>query len=673
MWQYSKPVDGDSPILGWLKPLPEKPSELPRSKADIETIVDDLVKWRLVFISCPDEAYLEATGYQVVEHLKLANTRQWVLHGTSSQTNADFPVLLRDLPWLPGPDGEADHPQLLLAKMTDSNSFAAVLRDFNCVTTDLELLRNRKAFFVFLLYPQVVPLLAAPPANPAFRHWPIPGVLPRPAAVSKRPSEPEPPFMELVKRGLFVERAALFATAFLGQLSRRDFDTVMKVLIEGEKERPYRNAPGVAASTQHDGRLEHIERSAVDVWNDDKGSILDTVGISIEMVGAKQMVCFRAEYTCAVQDAFRRHIDGPRPFFSKLFKKLLFDEISEDLLGKLIDTARAMVALDPDEFGSTWLEGLIDKFVQEEQALLAQGGGNLVLHSLLQLVNASTRERFYIRIALLCETLYPDSQTRQPVEELFGLLLRNGEHDPLCELVFRLRAVKGFTYFSWLQRLLNEGRLEVKGVVLQHLVDQAGITPDRCTTILREIRRWLPPVGDPKPATQAQIYCLPFPVALVSRLNDIFERQEQRGISPRFPLPLPLPDADPSRWIAEWLVHDRLPEGLATVSGEDITASEPFIADVLERIALLAIRSADADIARPEVERLRDLVCGRLPRNRWLRVLQRWAERAADVRLSLTTLPRDRSNEADRKRLQRNFDALQGLKRSALLTSNSHK
>lgn len=658
-----KLVDGVSQIKDWLQDRGAKPKHVTAPPPGIDGIIAELIEWRVIFVSCEDEDCLEAAGYEIVEDPRLAHTRQWILDGQGLQSKADFALLLRELPGLPGPRGEEKYPQLLLIKATLPKFFQTVLDDVLCLNNAMEWLRCRDSFIVCLVHPRVTAHIEIPPTHSAFRHWPVTAPTRSKAPANANAPSATPPFADFINKGLYVERAALFTTAFLGELSRRDFVRVMEILLQGEKEVPSHSAPPVV--TTNGGDEKSIERTASDVWRDQMAAVLKDVGLELNV--PKQTVRFSGDFAELARDAFWKHLEGPRPFFAKLCETLFFaPKMSEPLQGSLLEAAFTMVVRDPDEFGADWLEKLINRFIKEERAFVARAGEDILLHALLSRVGAETRDRFFTRMALLCETLYPDPDARQPVEELFDRLLRRGDHVPVRELVVRLRSVKGFGYFSWLRRLLNEGESEVKPTVLQHLIDQSAVAPERCAAILSEVRHWLPSSGSTQQISQAQLYCLPFPVALVYRLQEVFDRQQRRGTPPRFPLPLAEGNADPGQWLADWLVHEKLADGLTALAHEPVPASEPFIAEVLERVTLMATNVAPEDLAHQEGFRLRDLVHARVPQKRWLRICQRWNERATELKLALFGLPKDLACKPEREQLQLNLKIVHRLRNSRL-------
>jgi hypothetical protein len=673
-----KPKDWDE-VPDWVQKLEDPPGSLPEAPPIFAEIVKDLANWPVIFVSCEDYEVLLAVGYAVAREPDFAQHHRRKLEGSRRLSEADFAQLLSQPAVMAGRGADITKPTLLLIKANLELFFDKVMRDLPCISGNIEALRLNNSKVVCLLYPEALRGRKVPTISTDFHYLHIPVA----RRVQARPAAPpfeEPPFANIVRHGRKAERAALFVGAFLGPLDRRDFGRVMDALLCDEKEMREELA-GISKSADgaEEKRFENRERDATKFWQEERMQVLERVGLRLSREHGRQLVSFQGEsYEAAAREAFETDYDGPRPLFAKLYaSSLYFDtETSDSLQTLLREAAFQRACEEPSEFGVQWLESTIDRFIEEERRYVEKAGDDIVLKVLLKLAGGDVAARFFSRMATLSGALLRDARTRPAVEGLFTRMLASGQHDPLRGLLLRLRGVEGFDYYSWLRRLLDEAESEVKARVLQHLVEQAAIAPERCAAILPEIAGWLPPKDCIERLSQTQLYCLAFPMPLINSLRERFERQRKKGILPRFPLPMADEDSSVAGLLGDWVSHPAFGQGLSAVAGTSLP-SEPFIAELIEHIAQMVatlLEAASPGKVRIGLTRqlLTMLAPGRIHLREGLKPSQRlmihkcWTEGAKALRSHLIELPPGDANADQRKELQRHLATINRLCRSGL-------
>ena len=300
-------------------------------------------------------------------------------------------------------------------------------------------------------------------------------------------------------------RSAAFVAAYLPQLSQRDFDFFVRLLLGDETTPVETKRPAF----RRDGRLLLIQEERKERWSDRWSREADRVFRDCHLRtvvsgSGSWVVDFTEPY---LRDELRKHVETNHPWYLRRQCQRLqntgvfFDpDLSPTAVEGLVQLFVERAVVDPTGFGSNWL---LDLVVDARAALTKTPRPKDVEKTLewlgMELAKARLRDVFLPRLTMLVRAMLDREALRDVVDEFLTRLIRTREHEALLDVILelapRLRFVPYFDPLVWMRRLLDQGSAAVMRRTIDRLAVLACDSRLRIYEVLGAIHSWLPEEG----------------------------------------------------------------------------------------------------------------------------------------------------------------------------------
>ena len=545
--------EDEFPSTAKLSGMPLEFQDIP-IPADLNQYVTELTKRRVLFVACDndDEAVLHAAGYRVVESKEFEAYEARRLEG-DMLGKVKFADLLTNKSVIYGADGDKSRPAIVLVVINDPGFLEQVLRNFPTVRSQQTWLIKEKIALVCLVSQDTIELMGKfPPENEKrLLHWPLTTSLPTVIDAGQADSSaseaisdlPEPDYEEIIECGKAPEQAAVFVAAFFKRVARGDFSNLMDLLLKDQEEEEVREVEeAVKKGKKPKIRHETFPVPATNRWRKEKSKIRKKLGITITGQGASRSMGFaRKGVAEEVRELFWDEGELVVQLYQRLDRaRLLFeDDLSPRLQRRLLVVAAEMAKVEPGDFGDKWLHDIVMDFMRELAGKVGNPGEGRDLFEVIWAAAVSRELRlwFFGRLGNLCRALYRFPTTRDSVERFLNRLAERRHFDAVRRVANQLRETPDFEHFKWVRRLLRDDvPRDVKGPVLQQLVDLSSNSPNECQQILRHLCEWLPPRDAEHKSNVTQDYMMVFLVFLTNNASKAFVRRKKAGDAVSFVL-----------------------------------------------------------------------------------------------------------------------------------------
>lgn len=359
---------------------------------------------------------------------------------------------------------------------------------------------------------------------------------------------------DVFREGSEIHRTAAFVATYFPDLSQRDFDRFVLLLLGDE------------TSQTEERWSNRWLRSADRVFRD---CYLRTVTSG----DGSWVVDFSEPY---LRRELRAYLERHFSWYIKRQCQALQDsgilfamDLSRTAVEGLVRLYVERAIEDPTGFGSIWLLDLVRGLRIQFDGEPPSGSPQETLAWLLErlVVEAHLRAHFHGRLSLLIREMLDRETLRSMVREFFEFLIAAKQHDVLLDVILelarRLRFAPHFDALVWMRRLLDQGSKAVRERTAQRLVTLARESGPRIYEFLAVVRKWLPEAGrPPERYSFSNFVALEFPFAYCLDVARTLP-SERFGVWPsRHPLFYALPN-DPAEarkeiaGIVEWILDPR--------------------------------------------------------------------------------------------------------------------
>jgi hypothetical protein len=345
-----------------------------------------------------------------------------------------------------------------------------------------------------------------------------------PLAVRKEQWQPIQP-QNVFREESEVHKAAAFVATYLPDLSQRDFDRLVLLLLGDETSTGERTRQVVGSDGGLTTLREPIEERWSDRWLRDADSVFGDCHLRAVISGdGSWVVDFSEPY---LRRELRGYLERRFPWYVRRQCRALQNsgalfaiDLSRTTVEGLVRLFVERAIVDPAGFGSIWLldlvQGLRIQLEGEPPSASPEEGLAWLLERLA--VEAHLRAHFYGRLALLIREMLDHEALRPIVREFFEFLIAARQHDALLNVILdlarRLRFAPHFDPLVWLRRLLDQGSEAVRERTAKRLLTLARESGPRIYEFLAVLRSWLPEVGRPTERfSVSNRFALEFPFA----------------------------------------------------------------------------------------------------------------------------------------------------------------
>jgi hypothetical protein len=421
------------------------------------------------------------------------------------------------------------------------------------------------------------------------------------------------------------ERAAAFLGAFFPDLPFTDFDLLIKLLIEKERQElppkpspppapvpPAPNGTPAPASPAVPPAPESID--ATEYWRTRSTGVLKDAGLHVSPDDTGNRLVRFADQTQgrALRTNFPDDVFLLEQLQRLYDEDLLLDPNTADgIAGALARVTAEMFRLYPRRFDEDWLICRVQEILrrlnedrEERHAEIERLPLPEVLKQALKHLEGMSDERgralswiLFNRLKTLCEALH--AQRPETLRGFLNKLIVATKGDGMLplEVVWRLRRTPGFDPFYWFKQLLERGNDDTRLAVWRALKAETAGSGERQWEVLRQLAAWHPEAKQPIDEISAtQIWALAFlydwaqsnlPKADEPPVNFLLPEHPPESLVPDGEnVVLPASDTAPALetrldFLTSWIGHPAFEAALACVLG-----SRDFIPPFAKRSGL---------------------------------------------------------------------------------------
>lgn len=317
------------------------------------------------------------------------------------------------------------------------------------------------------------------------------GSLPEEIEAREEGGAPAPELPQF-RGGKTVEDALLYAAACFPNLTLREFDEVVGLLLEGKRT----SIKIKSIRTNKEGEPEifdaEVQKPLAELWGESPDEYLDACKLEADSQSdAPAVVNFSSG---KLRDDVKRLLETKhrvyalRQFQTVEARGLLF-HTSPRVSAGMMQLCVEMALSHPDVVGREWLYRMVT-------AIGGEGAQELRLPPAL----ARPEAYAYERAAQLIRQMLEEPRLEETATGLLRQLMEAGKHEALLELIRGLQFAPKVNEFGWIKRVLDEGRnaaCEAARRLLYGYIKKSDLY-----SLLRALEPW-PPKPDQPPETHA--------------------------------------------------------------------------------------------------------------------------------------------------------------------------
>jgi hypothetical protein len=318
---------------------------------------------------------------------------------------------------------------------------------------------------------------------------------------------------ELIQDNDPVKNMVLYVATFFPELSRRDFNYIVSLLLEGKKTEITVELPQVKTKKGRVIGTEYIskkeEKDCLEIWETDQDSLMEVCHLQVirSEIGS-QIVDFSLPY---LRVELKKSLEQKSLYINNFERiresGLLFNSnVSQNIIENVINLAAEMAISDPNHYGGNWLRGIIiglerhlniqvtidpkiaPKDVNEEEIF------RLIA---VELENRKQQVRpIIIRLSELIREMLNYPQLQEMVKNFLENLMREQDYGAVLMIVLgivkQLRFASQFDGMYWIKQLLERGDQKAKNEAYKTLLEQAKQSGLRVYELLETLKAWLP-------------------------------------------------------------------------------------------------------------------------------------------------------------------------------------
>lgn len=307
---------------------------------------------------------------------------------------------------------------------------------------------------------------------------------------AREQGEPPAPDLPPLRGGKAVEDALLYTAACFPDLTLREFDEVVGMLLQGKTT----TVTVKSVRTNKDGEREtfdaEVQKPLAELWDESPDEYLDACRLeTFAQSDATTAVNFSSG---KLRDDVKRLMAAKhrmyalRQFQAVEARGLLFHlspRVSEGMVRLCVEMALA----HPDVVGRDW-------FYKMVTAIGAEGGPALPLpHGL-----ARPEAYAYERVAQLIRQMLEEPRLEETAAGFLRHLMDAGRHEALLQIMRGLQFAPKIKEFGWIKRVLDEGREGAREAARRLLYSY--IKKSDLYSVMRALESWLPKPDQPPEA-----------------------------------------------------------------------------------------------------------------------------------------------------------------------------
>ncbi|RKZ51812.1 MAG: hypothetical protein DRR16_07285 [Candidatus Parabeggiatoa sp. nov. 3] len=322
---------------------------------------------------------------------------------------------------------------------------------------------------------------------------------------------------ELIQDDDLVKNTVLYVATFFPELSPRDFDYVISLLLNGKKTEVTVESSQVKTKKGRVIGTEYIstkkeEKDCIEIWEKDHDNIMAASHLQvIRSDSGSQIVDFSLPY---LRGELKKYLEQKSLYinhFERIRESgLLFNfNVSQQIIENVINLAAEMAISDSSHYGGNWLMDIIIGLKQHLNIQLKIDPNvdprDVNPDKVFELINQElkTREQevraIIIRLSKLIREMLNYTQLQEMVKNFLDNLIRKQDYATVLMIVLgivkQLRFASQFDGMYWIKQLLDRGDQKAKNEVYNTLLEQAKKSGLRVYELLDTLKTWLPDRG----------------------------------------------------------------------------------------------------------------------------------------------------------------------------------
>jgi len=311
---------------------------------------------------------------------------------------------------------------------------------------------------------------------------------------------------ELIKDDDLITNTVLYVATFFPGLNRRDFDSIVSLLLKGEKT----TIEEESTRKTKKGKIKTVrtkkKRNCLKIWEKSQDKILAECHLQmIRSEFGSQIFDFSLPY---LRGELKKYLEQKSLYinhFERIRESgLLFNfNVSQQIIENVINLAAEMAISDPSHYGGNWLMGVIIG-IKQHLAIDIDIGTNNEVEVLFQtlVIELAKEERkkqirpFVIRLSQLIREMLNYPQLQEMIKNFLENLMIEKHYDALLVIVLgivkQLRFVSQFDGMYWIKQLLERGEAQAKKEAYKTLLEQAKQSGLRVYDLLEKVKTWIP-------------------------------------------------------------------------------------------------------------------------------------------------------------------------------------
>jgi len=459
---------------------------------------------------------------------------------------------------------------------------------------------------------------------------------------------------ELVQDDQLVKNTVLYVATFFPGLSRRDFDYVVSLLLEGQKTE---NTVESSLVKTKKGRiigteciLKKEEKDCLEIWENGQDKLFAECHLQvIRSETGSQIFDFSLPY---LRGELKKYLEQ-KSFYLKHFERfqesgLLFNfNVSRNIINNLINLSVEMAISDPNYYGGNWLMGIIIGLKQHiaiDTEIEADNEFEALIQSIaIELAKKERRQQIrpiIIRLSELIREMLNHPQLQEMIKNFLENLMKIKQYDAVLVIVLgivkQLRFVSQFNGMYWIRQLLERGDSEAKDQAYQTLLDQARFSGLQTDELLGTVQTWLPDrdLGREKYSVSNK-YALKFIMDYAINTVSHFKEVHYGAWPSKYPLFANLEENQDFRQIdllMSWLFHPGMQDALYALNDplvkENNISVNILLADLIE-MWFKILYGLDTKKVRPKsllaaLDRLLQQIVSNTDRSQQTELMRRW-------------------------------------------------
>lgn len=459
---------------------------------------------------------------------------------------------------------------------------------------------------------------------------------------------------ELVQDDQLVKNTVLYVATFFPGLSRRDFDYVVSLLLEGQKTEITVESSQVKTKK---GRiigteciLKKEEKDCLEIWENGQDNLFAECHLQvIRLETGSQIVDFSLPY---LRGELKKYLEQ-KSLYLKHFERfqesgLLFNfNVSRNIIDNLINLSVEMAVSDPNYYGGNWLMGIIIGLKQHiaiDTEIEADNEFEALIQSLaIELEKEERRQQIrpiIIRLSELIREMLNHPQLQEMIKNFLENLMRIKQYGAVLVIVLgivkQLRFVSQFNGMYWIRQLLERGDSEAKEQAYQTLLEQAIFSGLQTDDLLGTVKTWLPDrdLGHDKYSVSNK-YALKFIMDYARNTVSHFKEVHYGAWPSKYPLFANIEENQDFRQIdllMSWLFHSGMQDALYALNDplvkENNISVNILLADLIE-MWFKILYGLDTKKARPTgllavLDRILQQIVSNTDRFQQRELMRRW-------------------------------------------------